>query len=263
MIKTAVSGSSGFIGTHLCNLLGRYEKLDRKGNLPDKVDVIFDLAAYGNLAGHKGSAKMIYNANTQRVAKILTELIKRKEKGEDIKYIYMSTSSVSLPYQTFYSASKKATEEMIKIAVRDYGIKATIVRPYTVIGPREHVQHLIPTIMNSCIWGHEMPFVENPVHDFVDVRDVAKALVLISKKAKFNGEVYEVGSGKQMNNKKILNIVEKTLKMKANTKLVNSVRKYDTNKWRANTYRIKKLGWKPEISIEQSINDMVHYFLPL
>lgn len=241
-------------------MLAHYEELGRDGKFPDNIKLIFDLAAYGNLAGHKGLPDDIYEANTQRVSKILTQIIKSKK---DVKFIYMSTSSVALPYQTFYSASKLATEEMIKIAVRDYGIKAVIIRPYTIIGPGEHMEHLIPTIINSCINGKEMPFVENPVHDFIDVRDFVKALVLISKKAQFKGEIYEIGSGKQTTNKKILSIAEKTINWKANTKLVKSVRKYDTDKWRANTYRIKKLGWKPEISLSKSIHDMVEYFLPL
>jgi nucleoside-diphosphate-sugar epimerase len=242
--------------------LERFEKLDREGNLPKKVNLIYDLAAYGNLAGHESLPEMTYQANTQRVAKIINEIIERSKLGKKIKFIYVSTSSVSLPTQTFYSASKKATEEMIKLAVRDFGIDAVIVRPYTVIGQGEHLEHLIPKLINSCMWGTEIPFVESPVHDFIDVEDFVDALITVSKNGK-SGEVYEIGSGKQTTNLKIKKIVEKIVGYPAKVKVVKSIRNYDTKTWKANINKIKKLGWKPTTTIEESIRSMVPDYLPL
>ena len=257
----ACSGSHGFLGQALMKRLelpGREVlRLDRSGKVP-KVDVVFDLAAYGNMAGHVGDPELIYEANLQRIVRTLKEI-----KGRKTKLIYMSTSSVTLPKQTFYSASKKAAEELIKLAVHEWGVRVAIARPYTVVGRGEQSAHLLPVLINSCIYGDEMPFVERPVHDYIDVEDVVDALVIISKKAKFEGEVYEIGTGKQLTNRKVKEIVEKTLKAKANVRIVKSVRKYDTTKWRANPRKLMALGWKPKRSIQETISSMIGDYLPM
>jgi UDP-glucose 4-epimerase len=258
MEKTAISGSHGWLASHLCNRLGQYEVLGRDGKIPFDTEIIFDFAAYGNLAGQLSKPTITYKANTQRVSNIIEEII-----GTPKKLIYISTSSVSLPIQTYYSASKKATEEMIQIAVRESGIKAVIVRPYTVIGSGEHTEHLIPKLIDSCIWGNEMKFVENPVHDFIDVEDFIDALMIIKDKAKFNGEVYEIGSGVQTTNKKIKDIVSRVVGYEPNLIPVKSLRSYDTTNWKANTRKIKRLGWKPKRSIKESILNMIPDFLPM
>jgi dTDP-glucose 4,6-dehydratase len=257
-MKYAISGSSGFVGRHLLQRLGQVELLERDGIIRKGTNVVFDLAAYGNMAGQTPDPRSIYEANLLRVATSLQEII-----GTRTKFIYMSTSSVSLPTQTFYSASKKATEEMIQIAVRDWGIKACIIRPYTIIGQGEQKEHLIPTLINSCLWDKEMPFVERPVHDFVDVEDVVDALILIAEKGKFQGEVYEVGTGQQLTNRYIRQVIERTLKCKANIKLVKSLRKYDTKKWKADNRSLRALGWKPKMKLGETIRNMVQDYLPL
>lgn len=255
-----ITGSHGFIGKHLCKYLDQlgvqYKTLDRSGNIPKGVTEIFDLAAYGNLAGHEADPEITYEANVQRLAKMLPQM-------KDIQLIYVSTSSVNLPVQTYYSASKKAAEEMIQVAVKNDGLEAVIVRPFTIIGQGEHKEHLIPKLIDSCIWGVKMPFVGHPVHDFLDVHDFVDALYTIWEDAKFKGEVYEVGSGKQTTNDKIRKMVEKVTNCKATVEEVKSLRKYDTRKWVADLRKIKKLCWKPTTSIEQSIREMIPEHLPM
>jgi len=256
-----VSGSHGFLGTHLSRSLERsgfkVNYLGRDGVITSG-GIVFDLAAYGNMAGHTAGPWETYRANTLRVARTL-ECI--RETGA--KLIYVSTSSVALPTQTFYSASKRATEEMIGIAVRDWGVKAAIVRPFTVIGSGEQRDHLIPTLINSCIYGLEMPFVERPVHDFVDVDDFVDALLIIAEKGKFQGEIYEVGSGIQRTNRYIRQVVERALNNKANVKVVESLRRYDTKNWKANNRLIYSLGWKPKRTLEETIKVMTADYLPM
>lgn len=242
-----ITGASGFIGSHLRERIENFISLDRTGKTK-KADLVIDLAAYGNMADHKSDPAKIYKANTLRVAKILEQL-----KGA--KYIYMSTSSVELPVQTFYSASKKATEEMIQIAVRDWGVKACIARPFSVTGAGEQWDHLIPKLLTSCLTGVEIPFVPEPVHDFIDVDDVAEALITISQKGLFEGEIYDIGSQIQTSNARIKELAEEISGKKANLRYVDSMRKYDSNKWRSNTSMMQKLGWRPKKSLTRSIKE--------
>jgi len=242
--KSAISGSSGFIGSHLVQLLEQsgHEviQLDRSGDVPPDVDVMYDLGAYGNMVGHKATPYRVYEANNLRIANTIERLDKKT------KFIYMSTSSVSLPNQTYYSASKKATEEMLRVAHETEGLKIAIARPFSVYGVGEQWEHLIPKLLESCERGYRMPFVDWPKHDWIAVEDVADALVVIAEKGQFTGEVYEIGTGKEMTNEEVLQEVQKATGKEASLKTVEGMRDYDNKSWKANLERISTLGWKPK-----------------
>ena len=249
-LRSAISGSHGFVGEHLCNRLDQfsveYIRLDRSGNIPNDIGMIYDLAGYGNIAGQTEALK-IYNANLMRV-------INTTETMGDAKLLYVSTSSVLLPVQTHYSASKKATEEFLKLSGKRYAIA----RPYSVTGVGEQSVHLIPKLIDSCLNGTEMPFVAEPVHDFIDVWDFVNALILIGMEGKLAGEVYDIGSGHQVRNEDVKDMVEQATGKKANVKYIDSMRTYDTKEWRADNRLIRSLGWKPLKTLYESIQDMVY-----
>lgn len=248
MERTAISGISGFIGSHLSERFNseQCKALGRDGFVPE-CDVIFDFAAFGNMAGQDDIAET-YKANLMRV-------IEENKYIDDQKWIYISTSSVMLPVQTPYSLSKKAAEEFLKYT----GKKVAIARPLSITGVGEQKEHLIPKLIDSCLNGTEIPFVKEPVHDFLDVDDFVEGLLIIKDKGLFKGEVYEIGSGIQTSNDDVRLIVEALTGKKANIKLVDNMRKYDTSKWQADTERISSLGWKPKKSLFETIDEMIQY----
>ena len=211
-------------------------------------DIVFDLAAYGNMSGHNAEAGMIYRANLMRV-------IEENEWIDNEKWIFISTSSVMLPVQTPYSLSKRAAEEFLQTT----GKKVAIVRPFTVVGVGEQKEHLIPNLIDSCLNGTEMPFVVDPVHDYIDIEDFVDALMVIKDKAQFKGEIYEVGSGEQVTNGYVKRVVEEVTGKKANVRYVDSMRAYDTKTWHANLERISTLGWKPNKNLYQTVTEMVEH----
>ena len=245
----AVSGSRGFLGEHLIQRLSSEKviRLDRSGEVP-YCNTVIDLAGYGNLYGQNDISE-IYKAN-------LTRVIKSVENAGGAKYIYVSTSSVKLPFQTPYSLSKKASEEFLQ----SIGKKIAIVRPFTIIGTGEQEEHLIPKLIQSCLYGTEIPFVSDPVHDFCDVDDFVDALLTVKDKGLFRGEIYEVGSGRQTSNDEVRLLVEDITGNKANIRPVESLRNYDTKDWVANNERICSLGWKPKVSLEQGIKRMIEVY---
>lgn len=257
-----LTGSHGFLATILGEHLVHFKRLGRKGEVPKGITFLYDFAAFGNMSWHTDINK-IYKANLIRVINLTRNCILN-----DCKLVFVSTSSVKLSVQTPYSLSKKAAEEFIQYQVQSNGLKACIVRPFTIIGVGERVgervgeqkEHLIPRLIDSCLNGVEMPFVKKPVHDFLDVKDLSKALILIKDKGLFEGEIYEVGTGKQFSNDEVRSLVEKVTGKRANIRLVESMRPYDTKDWRANIERICGLGWSPTISLEESIKEMCYVY---
>src|SRR3990167_3575627 len=151
--RYAISGSHGFLGEYLMARIPEAKRMGRGGFVPVNTDVIFNLAAYGNLTGQE-DIKSIYQANLIAVINAVESL------GANQKFVFVSTSSVNLPVQTYYSASKKAAEEALKIS----GANIAIVRPASVTGKGEQSIHLIPRLIDSCLNGTFVPFVPGPTH---------------------------------------------------------------------------------------------------
>jgi nucleoside-diphosphate-sugar epimerase len=175
------------------------------------------LSAYGNMV-HHCSPVMMVRANVRDVLTML-----RGFKGW---ICYMSSSSVTLPVQTPYSRTKRAAEEILQ-ALPD--LQSCIVRPYSVTGVGEQKEHLIPTLIRSCMEGTVMPFDPLPVHDFVDVEDVVNSLVNLSE-SKVTG-VVELGNGYPYTNQEVLELVELATGKKANIQVTKSLRSYDNKEW--------------------------------
>lgn len=260
MIENYVIGATGFVGRHLMKGLPPEFTHTIPGHLahltprlkPHKR--LFYLAAYGNMASHDQSSVEILNANLSGPL----ELIRRIKAGyiECECFIYMSTSSVNLPVQTAYSRTKRAAEEML-LAYPE--IPTLIIRPYSITGVGEQKEHLIPKLIRSCMEGERMDFVGEPTHDWIDVRDVVGALLLLSEK-KCRG-IYEIGTGFLNSNDHILAMVEEACGKKANINRIKSMRSYDSDYWCCESpFAAKDMGWFPIWRIKDSIREMVEAY---
>jgi dTDP-glucose 4,6-dehydratase len=173
-------------------------------------------------------------------------------------FLNFSSSSVTLPYETFYSATKAAGERLVRAFVNKYDKPVFSVRPYTVIGVGEQSEHLVPKLIHSCLTQSEMPFVKDATHDFIGVNDLCNAVITLMQYAdKLKGQIVDIGTGVSTTNNEVLKIVEKLTKKKANIKLVKSLRPYDTKDWKADPGVLELLGWIPH-KLESIIEDMVN-----
>ena len=262
----AVLTGMGFIGTHLYKRLSDdgvqvyhipHDKLHDKVYLKDlfselqDVDIIVHMASYGNLA---------YQIDVEETVKAnIVALVNLLEATRAVNYrsfINFSSSSTLLPTDTMYSVTKRAGEDICKVYAKKYNKPIISVLPYTVIGLGEPREHLIPQLIESCLFGKKIPFVSRPVHDFIGVNDFIEAIKLLIEKYYRKDEV-EIGTGKQLSNEQILKMVEKATGKSANIERTASLRSYDTGKWVANPVIIKSIGWKQKQTIQQVIDEMV------
>lgn len=97
--------------------------------------------------------------------------------------------------------------------------------------------------------------------DFTDVRDVVKAYLLSVQKC-VPGEVYNIASGKSWEIKKVLEILLSFAKVKIGVKKdPKRVRPSDVPVLLGDSSKFrKKTGWRPEISFEKTLKDLLNYW---
>lgn len=212
---------------------------------------IVDFASYGNLASQTDTDE-IYKVNYERIKMMLK--FSRGYKS----LILTSTSALQQENHNDYIKSKGLMENFALDYARITKRPIVIFRPSSVTGVGEQKEHLIPTLIRSCLYGELMKFVENPVHDFINVKDVVSAILFMEENMdKCKGKVWNVSTGVGHSNKKVKEIVEWATGKKANVELVDSLRQYDSGNWIVNNSGLLGFGWKPKITLEETICSMV------
>lgn len=239
-----VSGLHGFVGQHLKTALEQkgimvvgiphdmfYTYEDQLPRLIEDYppDFIFHLASYGNMINHEDDDGIVA-ANIYGTYKLLQATRHLPYK----LFLNISTSSVALPYQTLYSATKFGAEKIAEALANKYDKPIISVRPFSLYGEGEQETHLIPRIFRSCLFGEPLKLAPDPKHDWVYVKDFVNTLVAVSTEdLDIPSDVIQIGTGHAISNGSVLNHIEKLTGRRAN--LVDEIapRDYDTQEWKA------------------------------
>lgn len=266
-----ISGSSGFIGKHLSAKLIELglkvapipreflsSPVDLKGLLDEyNPQYIFHLATAGNMH-NKDKRDDIFTANLINTYFLLSE-------SKDIDYkafVNFSTSSVLLPHETFYSATKAGAERLSRAFATQYGKPVVSVRPASVFGEGEQNEHLIPVMIDALKNNKEIQLVEDPTHSWIYVEDFVDAVIkVVENIEKVKGKEVNIsyGKGSYQSNKEILDILERISGKKLKYKKVDSLRGYDTKNWSVENDILESLGWKIEIGLNAGLANSYNY----
>ncbi len=192
--------------------------------------------------------------------------------GEEYGYIKPEETPISednlLRPGNIYAATKACQNMIGSIYAKAYDMDLMMVRAFNHIGPG---QAPLFVVSDFCKQVAEIEKgIREPVimvgnlaakRDFTDVRDVVKAYVKLIKQGS-SGETYNVGSGSAQ---EIRQILEKVIAMsdvdiKVETD-PNKIRPVDVPIIEADITKLNTLtGWKPEISVEQTICETLDYW---
>lgn len=293
-MKALITGISGFVGHHLLRELKARnidvygldilssstegvitaDIMDRKkleGVVSEiSPDCIIHLAAISSVDHEKVSA--IYEVNFNGTVNLLSACINARKKPRFIyissSLVYGSVSAADLPIDesftvnpiNHYGAGKAASEMAVKAFGAEYDIPYTIVRPFNHTGPGQSDRFVVPKIINAFKRGDDTIELGNIdiVRDFTDVRDIVKAYAALNENFK-NGETYNISSGRGVSIHDIFEMLKSITGH--DMKIIKKeyyVRKNEIRSVVGNADKLgKDTGWKPEITLEKTLRDML------
>lgn len=168
-----------------------------------------------------------------------------------------------------YGVSKVAQDKLAYQYNKSYGLKTVVTRAFNHTGPRRGDVFVTSNFSKQIVEiekGIKKPVILvgnlNAKRDFSDVRDIVKAYWLAVTKAKV-GDVYNICSEKSRTIQSVLDLLvdlskSKDIKVKKDPSKMRpsdvEVLQGDSSKFR------EKTGWKPEISFEQTMKDVLGYW---
>lgn len=150
-----------------------------------------------------------------------------------------------------YSASKASADLLVNSYFITYDIPVSITRSSNNFGPYQYPEKLIPLFIIKTLHDKSLPVYGEGlnIRDWLYVEDNCRAIDLIRLKG-IKGEVYNIGADNEHNNLEITNIIlEELKKPKSLIKHIKDRPGHD-HRYSIDSTKIKKLGWKPRISLD-------------
>lgn len=118
------------------------------------------------------------------------------------------TESTPFAPNSPYSASKAASDHLVRAYHHTYGLKVTTSNCSNNYGPYQDKEKLIPLVIHNILQGKPLPIYGDGknIRDWLYVEDHCRAIDLILQKGKV-GEVYNVGGENEWRNIDIVNLI--------------------------------------------------------
>lgn len=195
---------------------GDVRDFDSVFNATKDVNVIFHLAALIGIPYSYESPLAYIKTNVEGTYNILQSA---KLHGTE-KVLVTSTSETygSAQYvpidekhpmvgQSPYSATKIGADQLAISYFKSFNLPVSIVRPFNTYGPRQSARAIIPTIMSQIVDGKKEIKLGNlkPTRDLNYVKDTADGFIAISENDNTNGEIINIGTGKEISMENLVN----------------------------------------------------------
>jgi len=293
MANYLVTGGAGFIGSHLSRKLEglghRVVSLDNfmhpcenphDSKFADVrysqdmsqyfkgCDACFHLAAQISVDRSIHSPQETIDINVNGTLNIL-ELCKK----HGVKLVFASTSEVygtsqakkmsedhPLDAQSPYGASKVAADRLCKSYIDTYGMKIVILRNFNTFGPYQNDDSyggVIARFTKHALNGEDLNIFGSgkQERDYMWVDDAVDAYIKLVNQA----GVYNAGSGSTITVNRIAQIIKEESGSKSRI-VHGKPRPGEVQRLCCDSGKIKKLGWRPRISIESGIRKYVDFY---
>lgn len=274
-----------------------------------KPDVVMHLAAESHVDRSIDGPGTFIDTNINGTYTLLEEarayyVNLTEEKKQDFRFHHISTDEVfgdlphpdeydenattSLPlfteehpYQPSspYSASKAASDHLVRAWYRTYGLPVVLTNCSNNYGPYHFPEKLIPLMILNALHGKPLPVYGkgDQIRDWLYVEDHARALVLVAEQGKV-GQTYCIGGHNEKKNIEVVQtlcaILNELVPVSENKHLKAEIADYTDlisyvkdrpghdRRYAIDASKIEReLGWKPQESFESGLRKTVQWYL--
>jgi GDP-4-dehydro-6-deoxy-D-mannose reductase len=162
-----------------------------------------------------------------------------------------------------YAASKAAAEIAVLEAHRRAGLDMVVARPFAQAGPGQRDGFVVPALILRVLEARRHGRREirvgnlNPTREFLDVRDLASALVILLEEGE-SGGTYNVAAGRGIPLHRLLQIIASAAGWDG-TAIPDAalMRPADIPYLVGDGTRLLTMGWRPQFTLEQTVRDVL------
>ena len=240
-----------------------------------KPDVIIHLAG---ITSHSKSFEKPFDDVDQNAKSTLFILEKLKQMNRKCRFVLGSSFIVvgkpdKLPVDektpcwptTIYGINRLASEHYCKIYHAVYGLDTVIFRTTNSFGPREQVistKNAVNFLIYEAFKGNTITIFKKGkfFRDLIYISDVISGIKTIMKKGK-SGDLYWISSGRKIWFYELGKLLEKLTGAKVKfVKTPNYTKKVDVGNFVVNNSKLRSLGWKPKMNLDEGIKKTLEYF---
>lgn len=186
---------------------------------------------------------------------------------DDLPFTEMSRYVPNSPY----SASKAASDHLVRAYQHTYQLPTTITHCSNNYGPYQHQEKFIPTVISMCLNERPIPVYGDGsnIRDWLYVEDHCVAIWKVIESGRI-GQTYNIGGSNQVSNLDVVKLLCRTLadalseKQEKFLKLISFVTDRPGHDWRyaIDSQKIRgELGWQPTNKFERGIRKTVDWYL--
>lgn len=237
------------------------------------VENVFHLAAMGGLLLSWVNFDLYMTCNIQATQRLLESIV---QVGGINQFIYASTSSiygsdVTGPETTTpepvspYGITKLAAEHLVKTYDRQFNIPSSILRYFSVYGPRQRPDMGYYLFIDSILHGKPIAIFGdgNQLRGNTYATDIARATYLAHLKFE-RGSIYNIGGSEEISANQVIALLEQITGKKADLRYV-APRPGEQSRTLADTTLARtRLGFVPEVPLIKGLSNQVEwqYSLP-
>ena len=234
-----------------------------------KYDYIFHFAANASVPKSVEDEEMNFRSNVVGTYNVIRKAIKQAS-----SIVFASTSAIYGEYNgkgvdeyaspkpvSPYGLSKLLGEELCFHYGRIHGNKVVAFRFFNVYGPRQR-HYVMSDFIKKALEAQNTKHISmlgtgNEIRDFINIKDVLKVILLPLKYDKMWGEAYNVGSGRGVNIKSVLTIIQEELGTDYHVSFTGKSWQGDISGIYAINNKIRSFGFEPVIGLRTGIKEFI------
>ncbi len=160
-----------------------------------------------------------------------------------------------------YSASKASSDLLVRSYWKTYGQPVIITRCTNNYGPNQFPEKVIPLFVTNLLEGKTVPLygAGKNCRDWIYVEDHCAALELVLEKGKA-GEIYNIGSGNEINNLELTRTILKLMGAGENSIRYVEDRLGHDLRYSVDSKKINSLGFRPVCSWEEGLKRTIDWY---